>query len=97
MRAQPSALATFIAVAVMTTFAGCKPKDAAPPAAAAAPPASGTRTDTLLMRPGDGAALRRYLETVQETPAKRFDVEWNPDVVRIDRAHRDSRGSKRVR
>ena len=35
---------------------------------------------------GDAAGLRNYLQTVQETPARRFDVEWNPDVVAVDRA-----------
>jgi hypothetical protein len=34
---------------------------------------------------GTRAALLAYLQTVQETPAKKFEVTYNPDVVKIER------------
>jgi hypothetical protein len=39
----------------------------------------------ILLLGNDPAALKQYLRTVQEVKPIRFDVEWNPDVVAIDR------------
>lgn len=52
------------------------------PATAPEPPTDGP----IVLLAGDPAALKRYLQTVQEVKPIRFDVEWNPDVVPVDRA-----------
>ncbi|MGC4028508.1 MAG: hypothetical protein QM696_06530 [Steroidobacteraceae bacterium] len=60
------------------------PGEAAHPAASgqgsADAPAAGA-----FVQGGTRAALVSYLRTVRETPAKKFEVRWNPDVVKIDR------------
>ena len=33
----------------------------------------------------DQQAIRRYLESVKEIKAKKFDVQWNPDVIPVSR------------
>ena len=94
MQASPTALAVFMVAAASTVLVGCARKEQAP-AAGAAPtesPATASANESTatpasaFLRPDDTASLRHYLETTPETPAKRFDVAWNPDVVRIDRA-----------
>ena len=52
------------------------------PATTPAPPTDGP----IVLLAGDPATLKRYLQTVQEVKPIRFDVEWNPDVVPVDRA-----------
>jgi hypothetical protein len=95
MRASLAALAVFALTMTGTALLGCKPKEpgvAAPSTTAAAvAPAAGPAmaskpARSLFIQPRDRASLRRYLETTPETAAKRFDVEWNPAVVRVDRA-----------
>jgi len=94
MKKPLASLAVLLAIGTAASLLACKPKSPAttapkPPASAespSAPAATDTApTGSVLIVPGDGASLRRYLETTPETPAKRFDVEWNPEVVRIDR------------
>lgn len=70
------------AAACTREAASPKPQSpAAPPAAAAPAPLAQSALVT-----GDAEGLRNYLDTVQETRARRFDVEWNPDVIAVDRA-----------
>ncbi len=77
-----------ILLATLLALAACSPK---PPGAPPAPePPSTVAGDT---RPALGAFLNggsrevlvNYLRTVRETPATTFEVEWNVDVVKIDR------------
>lgn len=63
-----------------------KPPAAASATAVATPQATAPASMSSALISGDAEGLRNYLRTVQETPARRFDVEWNPDVVAVDRA-----------
>ena len=76
------------ALCALLALPGCSRKQgsAEPNPAPAATVPSQSVQQPLLMSANDAASLRQYLESVQETPARRFDVEWNPDVVRLDRA-----------
>ena len=71
---------------IALTVSGCGKKEnpvtPAPTAQQQPPVADGP----IVLLGNDPAALKRYLRTVQEVKPKRFDVEWNPDVVAIDRA-----------
>jgi hypothetical protein len=72
---------------VVLVLAGCSRKPEVPPPQVA-PPADATSAPLAqsALITGDAAGLRSYLGTVQETRAQRFDVEWHPDVVAVDRA-----------
>ena len=84
--AVPAAFLTLLAlVACSRKPAPATAAGAATQAPSATPsPAPAALSSALIS--GDAAGLRNYLQTVQETPARRFDVEWNPDVVAVDRA-----------
>lgn len=75
----------FLALAVIVLAAsGCGQKETpagAVPAVQKQPPAGGP----IMLVGNDPAALKQYLRTVQEVKPIRFDVEWNPDVVAVDR------------
>ncbi|MEP7243749.1 MAG: hypothetical protein ABI885_08680 [Gammaproteobacteria bacterium] len=87
--------AVLLVIGAAVGLLGCTPKSpTAPSTNAAAPAESRANPNTSAARPSssqlivpnNSASLRRYLQTTPETTAKRFDVEWSPDVVRIDRA-----------
>jgi hypothetical protein len=69
--------------------AACGHKTDTPSISAAPTPDSSTPNAKLspsaFVQGGKREALVAYLQTVRETPAKKFEVEWNSDVVKIDR------------
>jgi hypothetical protein len=108
---QMARLTAITLVALLCALPGCSRHGAAgPPGAASAanpPGASGTNPAGPppaaaawaghVLRGGNPAALRRYLQTVEEVKATRFNVQWNPATVAIDReaAIRSLRGVSR--
>jgi hypothetical protein len=74
---------------VTLVLSGCSPKQDTDSLAPAAPVASEGKLPAnespIVLIGGDPAALKEYLQTVQEVKPTRFDVKWNPDVVAIDR------------
>jgi len=76
-------------VAIVLGVAACGQKEkeasAPPPPAADAPGANKSLKPSSFVHGGSRPALMAYLQTVRETPAKKFEVQWNPDVVKIDR------------
>ena len=80
-------LAAFLALmALVACSREPKPPAAASAGAGATPQAPAPASMSSALISGDAEGLRNYLQTVQETPARRFEVEWNPDVVAVDRA-----------
>ena len=74
----------FIGLVIILGLTGCSRKPESPlPSPVSAAPAPLAQSALVT---GDVEGLRDYLQTVQEAPARRFDVEWNPDVVAVDRA-----------
>jgi len=56
-----------------------------PPAATPAAGSEPALDSATFVHGGSRPALVAYLKNVRETPARKFEVEWNPDVVKIDR------------
>ena len=75
--------ATFLTLLALVACSR-KPESPATSGAAVKVPVAAATSSALIS--GDAEGLRNYLRTVQETPARRFDVEWNPAVVAVDRA-----------
>ena len=74
----------FIGLVIILGLTCCSRKPESPlPSPVSAAPAPLAQSALVT---GDVEGLRDYLQTVQEAPARRFDVEWNPDVVAVDRA-----------
>ncbi|MEO8308494.1 MAG: hypothetical protein ABI616_10710 [Pseudomonadota bacterium] len=74
----------FFGLVIVLGLTGCSRKPESPPASPASAAPALLAQSALVT--GDAEGLRSYLRSVEETPAKRFDVEWNPDVVAVDRA-----------
>jgi hypothetical protein len=89
-------------VLLLCSIAGCSRHGASGPAGtpAAGPAGASPRAAAWaghVLRGSDPEALRRYLQTVAEVKATRFNVQWNPATVAIDRetAIRSLRGVSR--
>src|SRR5438045_3682474 len=56
-----------------------------PSASNASQPSGSTSWSGHVLRGDSTEALRNYLRSVQEVKASRFEVQWNPATVQIDR------------
>jgi hypothetical protein len=82
---------TVLSLSAVLLFGCARHQQPGPPGSAGSADSAGSRPEGTaqwsghVLRGDDTAALRRFLETVQEVKATKFKVQWNPATVAVGR------------